>query len=294
MSNEKKQSEKDRLSGVETTGHEWDGLKELNNPAPRWWLWVLIVTIIWSIGYWVVYPAWPTLTGSTKGKFGWTQYSQLKMSQKEIAARQEKYLERVGGMTAEDIKKDPEMYEFALAGGAQAFKENCAACHGSGAEGRIGYPNLNDDDWIWGGSLASIEQSIRFGINSGHANQRGTQMPAFGRDAVLKSQEVEDVATYVIGLKDKDKVKKSDSFLRGEAIFAANCASCHGTFGEGNQEIGAPRLNDDIWMRSKSREAVYDMIINARPGIMPSWEGRLSDSTIKALAVYVHSLGGGK
>ena len=164
--------EKDPVSGVETTGHEWDGLKELNNPAPRWWLWVFIVTVIWSVGYWVVYPAWPTISGATKGKWQWTEYKELKNAQDEIAQRRSKYAERFHTASLEQANSDPELYEFARVAGAAAFKENCAACHGTGAAGGRGYPNLNDDDWLWGGTLEKIHETIRVGVNSGHAEQQ--------------------------------------------------------------------------------------------------------------------------
>lgn len=141
--------ERDELSGVETTGHEWDGLKELNNPAPRWWLWVFIITVIWSVGYWIVYPAWPTPGGNTRGTLGWTQYGKLEREQAEIRARRGAMGEAIAGKTPEEIIADPSLYAYAVAGGRTLFRENCAACHGTGAEGLSGYPNLNDDDWLW-------------------------------------------------------------------------------------------------------------------------------------------------
>jgi cytochrome c oxidase cbb3-type subunit 3 len=290
-----KKPEKDLLSGVETTGHDWDGIKELNNPAPRWWLWVFIVTIVWSGWYWVVYPAWPTLTGHTEGKYAWTQYRQLEQSQGEIKAVRAGYLEKMKGLSLEDIRKAPELYEFARAGGSMSFKENCAACHGTGAQGRVaGFPNLNDDDWLWGGTLDDIYKTIRVGVNSGHDEQRGTQMPAFGRDGLLKREEIKDVTKFVHELHKGDKADKNEAYVRGEALFATNCASCHGATGEGNTEVGAPRLNDEIWLWGGDENAIQNTVTNAHTGVMPTWEHRLDDDTIKMLSIYVHSLGGGK
>ena len=294
MAEQPKKPERDSVSGVDTTGHEWDGLKELNNPLPRWWLWVFIITIIWSVGYWVIYPAWPTLSGHTRGSAGWTQYRQLKDTQSEIMARRAKYLDRFSKMNIADVNKDPELYEFALAGGAQAFRENCAACHGTGAAGRKGYPNLNDDDWLWGGSLDDIYKTIRVGVNSTHADHRGTQMPAFGRDHLLTPDQVNDVTQYVMNLHKGDNAEKTPATERGAALFETNCSSCHGKAGEGNQQVGAPRLNDDIWLYGGDEDSVHNTLTNAHLGVMPTWEGRLDDDTIKELAIYVHSLGGGK
>ncbi|TAL31937.1 MAG: cytochrome-c oxidase, cbb3-type subunit III [Alphaproteobacteria bacterium] len=295
MSGIQKPPEKDSLSGVETTGHEWDGLKELNNPTPRWWLWIFLVTIVWSVWYWVVYPAWPTLQGHTPGSYGWTQHKQLLQSQQEITQRRAAYLDKMKGLSLEDIRHSPELYEFALAGGAVAFKENCAACHGTGAQGRAkGYPNLNDDDWLWGGRLDDIYKTIRVGVNSGHESQRGTQMPAFGRDGLLKREQIEDVTKYVKELHKKEMAEETDAYKHGREIFATNCSSCHGKAGEGNAEVGAPRLNDEIWLWGGDEDSIHNTITNAHLGVMPTWEHRLDDDTIKMLSIYVHSLGGGK
>lgn len=291
MSEEKK---KDPISGVETTGHEWDGLQELNNPAPRWWLWVFVVTVIWSIGYWVVYPAWPTAGGATKGNWGWTQHRQLAQSQEEIMRVRSHYAKDFSQASLDEIANDPALYEFARAGGAAAFKENCAACHGTGATGGNGYPNLNDDDWLWGGTLAQIHETLRVGVNSGHADQRGMQMPAFGRDGVFTRAQVDDVVAYVADLHKGDAAPQDEQHRRGQALFSENCVSCHGAKGEGNREFGAPRLNDEIWLWGGDKASIHKTVFGARTGVMPAWEGRLSEDIIKALTIYVHSLGGGE
>ncbi|NBO17677.1 MAG: cytochrome-c oxidase, cbb3-type subunit III [Proteobacteria bacterium] len=279
--------EKDALSGIETTGHEWDGIKELNNPAPRWWLIIFILTCVWAIGYWVVYPAWPTLTGNTKGSAGWTQYKKLAEEQAEIMARRGVMAEKIKAASLNSIQADPELYAFAVAGGRTLFKENCAACHGTGAQGAPGYPNLNDDDWLWGGKLEDIYKTIRVGARSTHADTRSTQMPSFNEQ--LKKDEIAAVAGYVLSLSGEAKATE-----QGAEIFAQNCAACHGKEGKGNQELGAPNLADAIWLYGNSKEQVMAQVSNPRHGVMPTWESRLSDETIKQLAIYVHSLGGGE
>lgn len=286
--------EVDEISGVETTGHEWDGLKELNNPAPRWWLLVWLATIVWAIGYWVVFPAWPTVENHTKGVLGWTQYTKLKAEQGEITARKATYAGKLHAATIDQIKADPALYEFARQGGAAVFKENCAACHGTGGSGRIGYPNLNDDDWLFGGTMDAITHTIKVGARSGHADAFQTQMPAFGKDGILSPSDINLAADFVLGLSKPAPAAPSADYLAGKAIFDANCASCHGVMGEGNRDMGAPQLNDAIWLYGGDKAAIVKTITQSRAGVMPTWEGRLSEDKIKMTAIYVHSLGGGE
>ncbi len=291
MTDPRKPSEKDDLTGVETTGHEWDGLKELNNPAPRWWLWVFFITVIWAVGYWIVYPAWPTLSGHTPGIKGWTQYEKLRQEQAEILTRRGEQGKALQGKSLTEIEADPALYAFAVAGGKTLFKENCSGCHGTGAEGQKGYPNLNDDDWLWGGTLEQIYTTIKYGVRTKHDKAQVSQMPAFGRDGILKREEVQAVADYVLTLSGG---KPAATHEQGKVLFATNCASCHGENGKGNRDFGAPNLTDGIWLYGGSRAAVMDMITNAYGGVMPTWDERLSDSAIKELSIYVHSLGGGE
>jgi cytochrome c oxidase cbb3-type subunit 3 len=285
--------EKDALSGVETTGHEWDGIKELNNPAPRWWLWVFLLCIVWAVWYWVMYPAWPVPGGNTQGIYGWTQHAELKEQQAVIDEQQLKYLLRFHKATLQEIAKDPELYEFARAGGAIAFKNNCAQCHGGGAEGGKGYPNLNDDDWLWGGKLEDIYKTIHVGIRSTHPETRMMLMPAFGQ-GILKPDQIGDVAEYVIKLHEADKAEKTPGYTMGKDIFAQNCAMCHGAGGEGDRSKGAPRLSDNIWLYGGTKADVIRQVTDPRHGVMPTWEDRLNEDTIKELTIYVHTLGGGE
>jgi cytochrome c oxidase cbb3-type subunit 3 len=279
--------EKDEFSGVETTGHDWDGLKELNNPAPRWWLWVFFVTVIWSVGYWVIYPAWPTLSGNTQGKAGWTSHKKLAREQAEITTRRGAFADRIKARSLTEIQNDPELYAFAVAGGKTLFKENCAACHGTGAQGGNGYPNLNDDDWLWGGDIESIHHTLKVGIRAGHEHERTSQMPAFGE--MLAKEELAAVVEHVLHLGGHGRDTE-----KGAEIFQQNCAVCHGESGTGNREFGAPNLADAIWLYGGDKASIVQQIRTPRHGVMPTWEARLPEETLKALSIYVHSLGGGE
>jgi len=205
-------------------------------------------------------------------------------------ARQASYLDKFHGASFETIQNDPELYAFAVAGGASAFKDNCATCHGTGGAGGKGYPNLNDDDWLWGGTVADIDQTIRYGVRSGHEQTRLSQMPAFGKDGFLTKEQVGNVTDYVLSL-NKAGV---DAAHKGYQIFQDNCVSCHGADGKGGREFGAPNLTDAIWLYGGERASVYETVYSARSGVMPFWTGRLDENTIRQLAVYVHSLGGGE
>ena len=283
----------DELSGVETTGHEWDGLKELNNPLPRWWLWVFYICCLWAFWYFIVYPAWPVPGGATKGTSGYTQYKELSQSQNDIIARQQQYLDRFEDSSFEEIFHDPALYSFASAGGAAAFKDNCATCHGSGAQGGAGYPNLNDDDWLWGGTIDEIHTTIMHGIRvQNDYDTRVSQMPAFGKDGLLDDKEIAKVVDYVLALSEDREADHSR--MPGYKIFQENCATCHGPDAKGMHEFGAPNLSDAIWLYGGEREDIYHSVYNSRGGMMPAWKGRLDENTVRQLAVYVHQLGGGE
>ncbi len=281
----------DSLSGEPLTPHEWDGIRELDTPPPRWWLLIYAATIVFSVGYWVVYPAWPTMDGFTRGLFGWSSRGAVAEALTASDAARAGFETRIQASTVEEIEADPELLRYAMAGGRAAFLDNCAQCHGTGAQGQAGFPSLIDDDWLWGGTAADIEQTIRYGIRSTHPETRFMEMPAFGADQLLSRDEIADVADYVLTLSG---APATEGAARGAEIFAANCASCHGERGEGSREMGAPRLSDGIWLYGGEREDIIRTVTYSRRGVMPHWEDRLSPEVLKKLTVFVHSLGGGE
>ena len=283
----------DQHTGTATTGHSWDGIKELNTPLPRWWLLTFYATIIWALGYFVVYPAWPTFTGYTRGVFGYSTRAQLQIDLGQLQATRGERGVKLADASLAQIESDPALLAFARALGKAAFGDNCAACHGTGAAGAKGYPNLNDDDWLWGGSLDQIHQTISFGARSGHTKAHEGAMLAFGRDGILKPGEIITLANLVRSFSGLP-VRKDFNLQAGQKLFADNCASCHGEAGKGNQDLGAPNLTDKIWLYGSDEATIIETITNGRGAVMPAWTGRLDPVTIKALAVYVHTLGGGK
>jgi cytochrome c oxidase cbb3-type subunit 3 len=284
--------EVDAITGIETTGHEWDGIKELNKPLPRWWVWTFYATIVWAIGYWIAYPAWPTLAGYTKGMLGYSQRDTVAQEVKAALASQAAYRDRLAQAPLGQVKSDPDLLRFAMAGGAAAFQSYCAPCHGRGAQGFVGYPNLNDDEWIWGGTIDDIHKTIQVGVRSDHKDARIAQMPRFGLEKLLDDRQIGDAAEYVLAYSGRST--DANAVARGAKVFADQCASCHGADGKGKREQGAPDLTDAIWLYGDSRQAIVESIRTGRGGVMPAWAGRLDPITLKSLAVYVHSLGGGK
>jgi len=284
----------DAVTGTPTTGHSWDGISELNTPLPRWWLWTFYLTIVWAIGYWVVYPAWPLISSHTTGMLGYSSRAEVA---KEVAALESFRDKQSAGLrtaSLEEIKANPELTRLALARGKAAFGDNCVPCHNVGGAGSTGYPNLTDDDWIWGGKLADIQQTLQHGIRWTQNEQtRMGEMLAFQKTGVLKAPEVATVVEYVRSLAKLDVANGSD-LKAGEKLFAENCAACHGDQAKGNKEVGAPDLTDAIWLYGSSRASMIETVANGRGGAMPAWGGRLDPVTIKALTIYVHSLGGGQ
>ncbi len=280
-------------TGPKTTGHAWDGIEELNTPLPRWWLWTFYATIAWAFAYWIFYPAWPTISGYTTGALGYTNRGQVAVDLADLQAVRGAKGAALQQVALADIEKDPALLAFAQAQGKAAFGNNCAPCHGVGATGAKGYPNLNDDDWLWGGTLEEIVESISYGIRSGNPKAHDSAMPAFGKGGLLKPNEIVAVANYVRSLSGLS-VRPGVDLAAGKKIFADNCAACHGADGTGNQELGAPNLTDRIWLYGPDEATIIETITNSRSGMMPAWAGRLDPGTIKALAVYVHTLGGGK
>ena len=284
----------DARTGTPTTGHEWDGIAELNTPLPRWWLWTFYLTIVWSVAYWVVYPSWPGVSGWLNGVSGWNSRTAIVEDLQELKTMRAAGEAKLSAAKLEDIEKNPELLSIARAQGAAAFANNCAPCHGAGAQGAVGYPNLNDDEWLWGGKLADIQTTLQHGVRwDADKETRSGAMPAFGKDGTLKTDEVKNVAQFVRTLSGLP-VEGGAAVAKGKKVFADNCAACHGDDGKGNMELGAPNLTDKIWLYGSTTAAIENRINVGGGGVMPAWAGRLDPTTIKALTVYVHSLGGGK
>ncbi len=284
--------EKDDVTGTDTTGHEWDGIRELDTPMPRWWLWTFYATIIWAIGYWIVMPAWPLVSDYTKGYLGYSSRDNL---EKEIAAVEAGRADTVKALLETDItavKDNPELYQFALSGGRSHYAVNCSQCHGSGAQGAPGFPNLNDDDWLWGGKVEDIYQTVQYGIRSDHEEARIGDMPAFLTDEILEKEQINDVTEFVLSLSQEGRDEASAA--RGKEVFAAECASCHGLDAKGSVEVGAPNLTDAIWFYGGDKATIAKTISNGRANVMPAWADRLDDTVVRQIALYVHSLGGGQ
>ena len=280
---------------VETTGHVWDGIEELNNPMPRWWVWTFYATIVWGIGYSVAYPAWPLITGATPGLLGASTRADVAVEIARVDAGNAAIKAKLVAADMNAIGSDPDLAAYAERAGAAVFRTNCTTCHGSGAAGfeGKGYPNLLDDDWVWGGTMEDIHLTITHGIrNTTDADARYSEMPKFGVDELLDKTQIGQVTEYVLAMsgQDHDAALATD----GAVIFAENCAACHMEDGAGDPTQGAPTLNDAIWLYGGSREAVTESIYYARYGVMPNWNVRLSEDEIRAVAFYVHGRGGGE
>jgi cytochrome c oxidase cbb3-type subunit 3 len=282
----------DEVTGTQTTGHEWDGIKELNTPLPRWWLWTFYGTIVFSIGYTIAFPAWPLISSATSGVLGYSSRADLDADLKDAAAAQGTLLERVAATPVTDIVKDEELARFARAGGKSLFKVYCSQCHGTGATGAPGYPNLNDDEWIWGGTVEAIYATIGHGSRSPvDAETHYNIMPNFGADALLTAEQIDLVARQVASLSG---IEGGTATPEGQQLFTDNCASCHGDSGQGMIEAGGPSLNDQIWLYGETLDAIKAQVGQPRHGVMPAWTARLGDTSVKQLTVYVHGLGGGQ
>ena len=284
--------EKDTVSGQDTTGHVWDGIKELNTPLPTWWVYVLYATVAWSLVLFVIYPSFPGITGYFSGLVGYSARGELASKMQAAAQARAPFLDRIRSSSLDDIRNTPELLGYAVSGGRVAFAENCAACHQAGGAGTKGYPNLADDDWLWGGKLADIQKTIQVGIRSAHPDTRTSLMPRFGTDGILERKQIDDVAEFVLSLSGKSTDTASAG--RGRTIYAENCVSCHGERGTGQRDVGAPSLADGIWLFGGDRASVVRSISEGRGGVMPNWSERLDPAIVKMLTIYVHTLGGGE
>ncbi|MEM7024270.1 MAG: cytochrome-c oxidase, cbb3-type subunit III [Pseudomonadota bacterium] len=280
----------DEATGEEIKGHSWDGIAELDTPLPRWWLWTFYATIVWGVIYTIAYPAWPMLTTATAGVLGYSSRAEVAQSIADNETANAEIIARVAATEFSDIAADADLDGFAKAGGAAVFRTYCSQCHGAGAAGAKGYPNLIDDDWLWGGVPEDIAYSVRHGIRwEEDDDTRFSEMPAFGDDEILSNAEIARVADYVLSLSGR-----ADSTPEGAELYADNCAACHGDAGEGMQDQGAPNLADAIWLYGSDRDTVITTITHSRKGVMPAWSTRLTESQIRQVAHYVHTLGGGE
>ncbi|MCH8465142.1 MAG: cytochrome-c oxidase, cbb3-type subunit III [Roseinatronobacter sp.] len=278
-----------------TTGHSWDGIEEYDNPMPRWWVWIFILTVIWALGYWVAYPAWPGIQSSTAGMLGYSSRANVATEISEFEARNEQFFVQLVDTDLDAIRDNDELHRFAVNAGASVFRAQCSQCHGTGGAGvqASGFPNLLDDDWLWGGTMDDIVTTVTWGIrNEDFPDARYSAMPAFGQDGLLDSEEIDQVVNFVLSLSgaDHDSALAAD----GAELFDINCASCHGVGGEGDYFIGAPALNNQIWLYGGTPEAIRHSVYYSRFGVMPGFENRLREAEIRAVAAYVHQLGGGQ
>jgi cytochrome c oxidase cbb3-type subunit 3 len=262
----------DSVTGMMTTGHAWDGIQELNTPLPKWWLWIFYATIVWALGYYVFYPSWPLAQSYTRGIWDWSSRADVNRDVADLKQLRQANNDKLAAMPVADVIKNPEMLSFAQAQGKAAFGDNCAPCHGAGGGGAVGYPSLTDDDWLWGGTPDKIHETITVGVRSTDKDTRSGSM------------------TPLSGIEKPDAA----GAVAGKAVFAENCVACHGEDAKGNLDLGAPNLTDKIWLYGSDKAAIEYAVTHGRGGVMPTWKGRLDDATIKSLAVYVYTLGGGQ
>lgn len=280
----------------DTTGHSWDGIEEFNNPLPRWWLWIFYACIVWGIWYSVAYPAWPGVKSATAGYLGFSTRAQVA---EEIATAEAKNFainEKLASVELASIATDPELEGYAKSAGAAVFKTWCAQCHQTNGAGAVGYPNLQDDDWLWGGTMEDIHLTLLHGIRSEtDDDSRYSEMPAFGRDELLEEEEISQVVNFVMSLTPNVNPPQDPSMVEaGAVVFEDNCAACHMEDGSGDRTQGAPNLADAIWLYGGDYAAISETVHNSRFGVMPDWNERLSEAQIRAVATYVHQLGGGE
>ena len=282
---------KDKVSGVETTGHSWDGIEELNNPLPRWWLWTFYLTIIWGVAYSIAYPAWPMISGATAGLLGYSTRGEVAQEIIRAEAKNAHLASALSSADLTNLPQDEELQQYAVAAGGAVFRTYCSQCHGSGAGGAIGYPNLLDDDWLWGGGAEEIALTVRHGIRAeADPETRYSQMPAF--EDILEDDEIADLVHHIHAISGQPF--EDEAAGRGAVLFEENCAACHGADGTGDREQGAPNLTDAIWLYGGDDAALTQTINKARFGVMPGWSDKLTPAQINAVATYVHQLGGGE
>ncbi|QUS37449.1 cytochrome-c oxidase, cbb3-type subunit III [Tardiphaga alba] len=284
--------ERDPVSGYLTTGHEWNGIKELNTPVPRAVYFFLWATFLYSVVYWILMPAWPLGVTYTRGLLGLDQRDIVTAQVKEAAVDRAKWTKLIETESYEAIQLDKRLMGIVRQTGATLFGDNCAACHGRAATGGHGFPTLVSQAFLWGGTPDAIAETIRVGINASHPDTRVSQMPAFGRDGMLTRDKIDDVVDYVRSL-SMPAVAQSiapEKLARGKAVFTENCVACHGDNATGSTDVGAPNLRDLSWIYGGNAQTVFTSVWGGRQGQMPSWEARLSPLDRKILALYIVDL----
>lgn len=283
----------DQPTGVETTGHEWDGIKELNNPLPRWWLIILWASVAWAVVYWVLMPSWPGVTGYFAGLRNHSERANVDAALAALDTERSAQMQQLLGVSSiDEVERDPQLLQFAMNAGESLFGDNCATCHGAGGQGFKGYPSLVDDAWIWGGALTDIQKTLHHGIRANHPETRNNLMMAFGEMDIFTRDQIDDLVEYVTHISGREA--DLDAIARAAPLFKQQCAACHGEDGRGDQAQGAPNLADAIWLYGGDRADLRETLYYGRAGVMPYWTDRLTDEQITALSVYVHSLGGGE
>ncbi len=279
-----------------TTGHQWDGIEELNTPLPRWWLWTFYVCIVWGVIYTILYPAWPLVNRATAGVLGYSTRAEVAADIDAVNQSNAAINEKLASVELTEIASDADLNAYAVSAGAAVFKTWCAQCHGSGAAGATGYPNLLDDDWLWGGAVETIHETITIGIRQPEDAEgdylRQSEMPAFGADELLEEGDIDAVVNYVMSLSGDPK--DASMVAAGAAVFEENCAACHMEDGSGDRAQGAPNLTDAIWLYGGDFDTLKSSVWNSRRGQMPAWASRLTEAQIRAVTAYVHQLGGGE
>ena len=277
-----------------TTGHSWDGIEEFDNPMPRWWLWTFYITIIWGVGYTIAYPAWPLVSSATAGILGYATRDEVARDIAAVAEANEGINMRLASAELTEVPADADLNGYAVSAGSAVFRTWCSQCHGSGAAGvqASGYPNLLDDDWLWGGDIEAIYTTIAHGIrNEDDPDARYSEMPAYGD--IFEKEDIDAVVNYVMQISGQTPVNPG-AVTAGEELFADNCAACHMETGEGDVELGAPNLTDAIWLYGGDYDRLVETVTYSRYGVMPPWTQRLSEAEIRAVSLYVHQLGGGE
>jgi cytochrome c oxidase cbb3-type subunit 3 len=279
----------DEVTGETTTGHSYDGIEELNTPLPRWWLWTFYATIVWGVGYTIAYPAWPMINGATAGLLGYSTRGEVAAEIEAHEAQNAALVAELNGTELTALLPGDDLHRYAVGRGGAVFRANCSQCHGSGAAGAVGYPNLLDNDWLWGGSIEEIAYTVRHGIrNEQDWDAHYSEMPAFGADEILTEAEIAAVVSHI------QTWPEGDTTSLGATVYMDNCASCHGDAGKGDVSFGAPNLTDRIWLYGGDTASLIETVTNARFGVMPAWGMRLNEEDVRAVSVYVHSLGGGE